>query len=118
MRVNETAGIFHHMEQISPETFQAQRLQELRDVAEWRGRRIAAYKAWSDPKAIAERKAAHEKDAAAALERGQRLAELARAQQQEVKESRPKLQGISVVTVLTPIPRTSWWQRFLAWLKS
>lgn len=37
------------MEQISPEAFKAQRMAELKDIAEWRARHLQYVKDWSDP---------------------------------------------------------------------
>jgi hypothetical protein len=119
VRVNETAGIFASVDQISPEAFKAQRMQELKDIAEWRQRRVAAYQAWSTPEAIAERKAKHEAAAPAALELGRQLSAIAEHQIAEAKKDAPrlKLAGISVTPVIRPVRRT-WWQRLLAWLKA
>lgn len=48
--------------EMDPEVLRAQRMQEIKDLAEWRSRRLIAYKEWSDPKKREAKKAAYEKD--------------------------------------------------------
>lgn len=49
MKLNELTGIYFHMDVISPEAFQAQRMAELEQMAKYRSIRIQQYKDWSDP---------------------------------------------------------------------
>lgn len=59
MRTNEFTGVYHMMDEISPEAFKAQRLQELKDLAEWRARHLAQITAWSSEEKRLERQAQH-----------------------------------------------------------
>lgn len=59
---------------------QEQFLAEIRQDAKYRQKRLAAYAAWSKPEAIAKRRVEHEAAAAAALESGKKLAEIAKEQ--------------------------------------
>ncbi len=88
MKQNELIGIYHHMEQISPEAAREQRMAELNNLATYRSQRIAAYMAWSKPDAIAERQKKHDEEAAAALANGKRLADLMRKRDDEAKLER------------------------------
>lgn len=48
MKINDFTGLYHMHEEINPEVFAAQRLQELKDLAEWRSRHLQQIKDWSD----------------------------------------------------------------------
>lgn len=117
-----------NVNQINPEVERAQRQAELKDMMEWRGRRLAAYKAWSQPEAVAERKAKHEAEAAAALELGQQMAIVAKQQMLDKKldeEMRkldlgPKqiaseaMSKIKITRVIKPsAAKIPWWRRML-----
>lgn len=119
MRVTDPIpGIIHEARVMDIETLRAQRQQELKDIAEWRMRRLQQIIDWSDPVKREQRKAQ------AALEREQ--AEKIWAQQ--VAEDRTRLQMHEpkvpfadriMMTVITKAPgsRIPWWRRLLAWLK-
>lgn len=49
MKVNEIPGIYFSAFELSPETIKAQRLAELKDLAEYRQRHLKAIQDWSDP---------------------------------------------------------------------
>jgi hypothetical protein len=107
-------GHYESVFELSPAAYHAQRMQELKDLADYRQRRNLAYREWSKPEALAERKRRHEATAAAALELGRQLSEIARKQQAE-KAERPKLAGITVTPIVKPAPLTRW-QRLRAWI--
>ena len=89
---------------------------ELKNIAEYRARRMDAYRAWVDPAAIAKRKLEHEEAAAAALEAGMTLSKIAQEQMASKKldEEVKAHFKISPLTRATPKPRR-WWQRLLDW---
>lgn len=62
MRTNEFTGVYHMHEEISPEAYKAQRLQELKDLAEWRARHLAQIQDWSSEEKRNERLAQHHQD--------------------------------------------------------
>lgn len=59
MRTNEFTGVYHMHEEISPEAYKSQRLQELKDLAEWRQRHLAQITEWSSEEKRLERIAKH-----------------------------------------------------------
>lgn len=64
MKVTELPGIYWHMDVISPEAFKAQRMAELKDLAEFRARHLKAIQDWSDPVKRAEIQAKYKVDEA------------------------------------------------------
>lgn len=72
---SDPSAIFFQFE-VSPEALSAQRIQDAKDLAQYRARKMAAYKAWVSPEAIKARVEKHEKDAASALEKGKMLSNL------------------------------------------
>lgn len=60
MKTNEFTGVYHMMDQIDPEAYKAQRLQELKDLAEYRARHFAQITAWSVEENRLERQRQHE----------------------------------------------------------
>lgn len=60
MRTNEFTGVYHMHDEISPEAYKAQRIQELKDLAEWRARHLAQIQDWSKDETRMARKAEHE----------------------------------------------------------
>ena len=49
MKINEVIGIYHHMEELSPEVKRAQRMAELKNLSEYRAKVLQRYKDWADP---------------------------------------------------------------------
>lgn len=45
--MKEMWGIHFHMDVISPEAFMAQRMEELRSIAEWKARRLKRIQDWA-----------------------------------------------------------------------
>lgn len=110
--------IMQHQE-LSPDVIRAQRQAELKQIAAYRAHRMAAYAAWSNPEAIALRKAEHEAAAAKALEAGKAMALQAREQIASKKED----ELMKHEWKLSPIMRTraakiGWWQRLVEWWRS
>lgn len=116
MKLNDSIGIFHHMEQLNPDVIRAQRIQELKDIAEWRARRMKAYREWVEPANVAYRQLKHEEDALAALERGKALARAAELQMDIAKAERDIRKAMAFK--LTPFTKKAstkipWWIRIL-----
>lgn len=60
MRTNDFTGVYHMVDQLSPEAYKAQRLQELEDLAKWRARHMAEITSWSSEEKRLERLRRHE----------------------------------------------------------
>ena len=67
--MKEIVGIYHHMEQLSPEVLMAQRMEELRQLAMYRRLRLQKYIDWSDPIKHAEMMKQYEQEEAVAKEK-------------------------------------------------
>ncbi len=48
MRISDFAGVYHMVEDLSPEAHRAQRMAELEQMARYRAVKLAQYQAWSD----------------------------------------------------------------------
>ena len=67
--MKDPLGIFsHYAGAIDPEVAKAQKMQELKDLAEWRARHLQQIKEWSDPVKRAERQAKTQAELQAAIE--------------------------------------------------
>ena len=102
-------GIFHMHQEISPEAIKAQRMAELRDIAEYRARHLKAVMDWSDPV-----------KRATIIDRNER--EIRHAQELVEGTTRhlpPRLSLddlVGVVPVVKPAPKRSWLARLIAWM--
>lgn len=105
MRTNEFTGVYHMHEEISPEAYKAQRLQELADLAEYRSRHLAAIQSWSNEENRLERIAQHKVEEAAARA----------TWKPEDHYSGMKLrleERVSIIPLIKPRPKKrSWWAR-------
>ncbi len=111
---DELPGIIMNVDQISPEVERAQRLQELKDVAEWKARRMAAYRNWVTPEAVAERQREYELAAAAALEQGRAMAAEARRQQLEAKLEKSLKPSFNIsAPYVKEQPKLNWWRKLV-----
>lgn len=106
MKTSDLSGIhFQFDSMLSEETIRAQRLAELKDIAEWRAKRLQAIKDWSEPKAVAER--AEKYQAGPIIKPPPRLEKL---------EFEP-LPGITLTPVIKSTKRRAWYVRLLRWLR-
>lgn len=104
-----------NVDQISPEVERAQRLQELKDVAEWKARRMASYRSWVTPDAVAQRQREYELAAAAALEQGRAMAAEARRQQLEAKLEKSLKPSFNIsAPYVKEQPKISWGRKLVA----
>lgn len=111
-------GYVSHFQQLDPEVIRAQRLQELKDVAEWRARRLQAYKDWADPE---KREAMKAKVAKEMLDEREKLSGtfIDDYRVRTVRQDR-FIDGLSerikVTPIVKPLPKRKWWQRLLDWI--
>lgn len=96
MRIEPQAWVFQHMDQFSPEAFKAQRMQELKDIAEYRARHLKFIKGWSDPEIRAKLQAKHARE----VEEAQRLV----AANPQLMEAQASAIGRRYVSPLTSLP--------------
>lgn len=117
--MKDPSAFFEAYEAISPEAAMAQRLAELRDVAEFRQRHARAYKEWSKPENIDLRKAQAELEAPRALEAGKKISEAMKKRDEEFKKAVAdgsvtveKLKGITITPIYKPsLVKESWFSR-------
>jgi hypothetical protein len=114
-------AIYAHYDQVSPEVALAQRMQELKDVAEYRKRHLDQIKLWSTPESVALRKEEHEKAAPQAALNGILMSHAIKEAQKTYLPARDK-DGPSEFTSklkITPVYRSnpSWFDRMKAWFK-
>lgn len=104
--------------QISPEALRAQRLAELKDIAEYRARRLQSYKNWSDPVKRAERiQKAQEELIAARKIWADMLTHDLKKLEMHMPSDAEKFQNKIMVRVLEKAsPYKPWWRRFWDWL--
>lgn len=101
--------MFHELD---PAVLRAQRMQELKDLAEWRARRLQAFRDWSDPV----KRAARQEQAARELEAAhKRWAEMAEEERAPLK-LKSFFERVSVRQVAPP-PRKKLYQRLWLWLR-
>lgn len=108
--MREFTGEFQMMEAITPEAMRAQRQAELAAMVRWRVEKLEAYKAWSQPEARIAREKELVSAAAAAFERGMRMAMIAKEQ---AAEKRLALSTMKVTPLYKPKPKRSWWWRLI-----
>lgn len=109
MRKSEFNGIYHMIDALDPAVIREQRLAELRDLAEFRYRKLAAIKAWSDPEAIAQRKAERELESQKALERGKAMAEKAK----DDLKFKALSEMIKITPIVKPKQKKTWLDMFV-----
>ncbi len=116
MKLNEPTGIFMQHEAISPEVERAQRMAELKNIAEYRASKLRYIQEWSDPVKRAKIQAEHaaaEKKARESLE-GKYIDDYrVRTVKNEVFVG-----TLNAIVTMKPIakPKMPWWERLLAWL--
>jgi hypothetical protein len=110
---NDLAGIFFHMEQASPEAMRAQRMAELKNLAEWRQRHLKELIEWSDPVKREAKKAQYAADEAAGREKLKDIPA-------EFVAVRTGFNiapvGWMVKLIHKPLPKLSWWRKLKHWL--
>ena len=105
--------------QISPEALRAQRQAELKDIAEYRARRLQAYKEWSDPVKRAERIEKAQEELRIAKEIWEEmLAQDLNKLEMHMPSEVDKFENKILVRVLEKASnRKPWWRRMIDWLK-
>lgn len=117
MKINDPIGIIIQHEAISPEVVRAQRLAELKDIAEYRARHLKAIQDWSDP---VKRKKIQDEHAAA--ERAARE-EMAGKDIDPYRVRTVKNQTFiapltfKVTPIVKPLLKRPWWRRLLDWFR-
>src|SRR4051812_47370010 len=111
VRLSESSFVIK-LDAISPEVERAQRMAELKDVAEYRARRLKAYQEWSDPIKRAQIQAKHAEELKQARESWDRqVAQDAK----KLEMHMPKVSfadRIMVRVIERPKVKPSLWQRF------
>ena len=97
--------VIQHIE-LDPAVLRAQRMQELRDLAEWRHRRLNLIKEWSDPVKRAERQARFAEEHAAA----QKIWAEQLEEDNKPSAQKPFFERIHVRPITNPRP-LKWYQR-------
>ncbi len=134
MKINEPVGIFIQHEAISPEVQRAQRMAELKDIAEYRARHLKYITDWSDPvkrAKIQAEQAAAQAAARASLDgkyiddyRVRKIAEGRFVNPGAIDRPRfhmgpipERVSDFKITPLVKERPKLSWWRRLLAWLK-
>lgn len=110
--MKEITGLYFHMEQISPEAFQAQRLAEMEQMSRYRIQKLQEYKDWSDPEKREAKKAQYAKDEA----EGKKLLGTAIKALPWIRDCKPTFKVGNPYYEITPVPLTRW-QRIKQWLR-
>jgi hypothetical protein len=118
LKLNDSIGIYHHMEVASPEARHAQLVAEMEQLSLYRRKKITRYQAWS-------RRDPESEDVKASIEAQQNYPgivyskELIDKTYREMAIDMHFLKGRKSNFSLTPIPtkyKFSWYQRFLRWI--
>ena len=119
MRIREhSIGIVSQFDAISPEVERAQRMAELKNIAEYRARRLQAYRDWANPIKRAELQAKHQQELKQAREiwEAQLKEDHRRLQMHEPKTTYAETISMRVLTKC-PGKSKPWYQRLLDWFK-
>ncbi len=114
MRLNDPIpGIIMQVDAISPETERAQRMAELKNIAEYRARHLQYIKDWSDPDKRAKIQAVH------AVEERQARESLAgeSVDNYRVRTVQGGMSRIVMTEIVKPTPKLSWYKRLLNWFR-
>lgn len=116
MKINPLRGIYQHCDILSEDVRLAQVQAELEQLSKYRRQKLNEYQKWSDLRAVAERYKKHEAEKETARLRGVVMANLAKAQLDNIMlENRVKQTLWKIREIYAKPP--SKWQRLKFWLK-